>query len=624
MRVHLALLCAAGLVAACEVDLPPPSGGGVTPTSSSAPSARPAASASASARSSASASGSATTTPAASPFAPIAARFLEDYLRDNPVRATEAGDHRYDGLWPDTSAAGEQKWLAKLVAYDTELAALDVAKLPPADAIDLQILRGEIARQRFLFEVVRETVQNPLAWVYLVGDGLDPLVTRSFAPVAERAKSLAARLEALPAVLESAQKRLEKAPKIHTETAIQQLGGLVSLVDTDLDAFAKELPEDGKQVLPAARQKASAALKAFKTFLEKDFLPKSTADFRLGAERFAQKLRLVLDDPGIEPDAMAKEAEALLVSTRADMAATALELWPTLFKDKPAPAHTSDAEQRLLVRAVLDELAKDRSTNATIVADAQKVTDELTAFVKKEDLVRVPDEPMKVIEMPEYRRGVAIAYCDSAGPLEPKAETFFAISPTPKDWDAKRAESFYREYNRSMLVDLSVHEAMPGHYLQLMHNNRFPSKLRAVFSSGPFVEGWAVYTEELMSKKGFGGAKVRLQRQKMALRMAMNAVLDHGIHAGKLDEAEALRRMKDEAFQEEGEAVGKWKRARLTSAQLTTYFYGYRKMAELRALAEKSGQWKNAEGGLSERAYHDALLSFGSPPPRHVRGLLGL
>ena len=235
--------------------------------------------------------------------------------------------------------------------------------------------------------------------------------------------------------------------------------------------------------------------------------------------------------------------------------------------------------------------------------------------MKKHDLVRVPEEPCGVIEMPEYRRGVAVAYCDASGPLEQKPETVFAISPTPADWPKKRAESFYREYNRSMLADLTVHEAMPGHFLQLMHNNRFPSKLRAVLSSGPFVEGWAVYSEWVMAKAGFGGPKVRLMEQKMMLRLCVNAILDSEVHAGLLDEKGALALMTNEAFQEEGEAVGKWKRAQLTSAQLTTYFYGFTEMMSLRTELEKAP-------GFTERAYHDKLLSFGSPSMRHIRTIM--
>jgi uncharacterized protein (DUF885 family) len=168
---------------------------------------------------------------------------------------------------------------------------------------------------------------------------------------------------------------------------------------------------------------------------------------------------------------------------------------------------------------VLDHLAKQTPSSQSILADSRVWLEKATAFVRVKDLVRVPDEPLKVVEMPEYRRGVGVAYCDSSGPLEPKPETFFAISPPPSDWLPARVQSFFREYNESMLADLTVHEAMPGHYLQIMHSNTYPSKLRAVLGSGPFVEGWAVYTEWLMASKGFGGAKVKLQQQKMILRM---------------------------------------------------------------------------------------------------------
>jgi uncharacterized protein (DUF885 family) len=166
-----------------------------------------------------------------------------------------------------------------------------------------------------------------------------------------------------------------------------------------------------------------------------------------------------------------------------------------------------------------------------------------------------------------------------------------------------------------MLADLSIHEAMPGHYLQLMHNNQFKSKLRAVFQSGPFVEGWAVYGEWLMAEHGFGGPRVKLERQKMVLRLAANTILDHDIHAGQMDEKAALALMTGEAFQEDGEAAGKWRRATLTSAQLTTYFYGFTELLKLRKAAEQ-------KPGFSERVYHDRLLSSGSPALKFVRQLM--
>jgi uncharacterized protein (DUF885 family) len=237
--------------------------------------------------------------------------------------------------------------------------------------------------------------------------------------------------------------------------------------------------------------------------------------------------------------------------------------------------------------------------------------------VKANDLVTVPDEPVKVLEMPEYMRGVAIAYCDWPGALEANGETHVMIAPVPADWPAARAESFYREYNRSMLVDLIAHEAMPGHYLQAWHAHKYKMMPRAVFDNGAFTEGWALYGEWVMAKHGYGGPRVRIERQKMLIRAAVNAILDHGVHAGTMEEKEALDLMENEGFQEEGEAVGKWTRARLGVGQLSSYFYGYAELMKMRAAAE-------SKPGFSERAYNDKLLSFGAPTVHAVRAAMAM
>jgi uncharacterized protein (DUF885 family) len=198
--------------------------------------------------------------------------------------------------------------------------------------------------------------------------------------------------------------------------------------------------------------------------------------------------------------------------------------------------------------------------------------------------------------------------------------TFIAVSPTPKDWTAERVASFYREYNRHMVHNLMVHEAMPGHYLQLQHSRRFTgaTRLRAALWSGPFVEGWAVYAEELMARHEYPGegdpAAVRMQQLKMQLRMVINAILDARVHARGMTEAEAMTLMTARGFQEDGEASGKWRRAQLTSAQLSTYYVGYTEVADLAADLRRRG--------LPERAAHDSMLAHGSPPARLLRELV--
>ncbi|MFT5316453.1 MAG: hypothetical protein ACI9UK_002299, partial [Candidatus Krumholzibacteriia bacterium] len=228
---------------------------------------------------------------------------------------------------------------------------------------------------------------------------------------------------------------------------------------------------------------------------------------------------------------------------------------------------------------------------------------------------------VEIIVMPEHQRGFSIGYCDSPGPLEENGTTFYAISPTPKRWTESRAESFYREYNDYMLKNLTVHEAMPGHYLQIAHANKFQADtpLRAIFSSGTFVEGWAVYAEQVMVEAGYGGPEVHLQQLKMRLRVIINAIIDQKIHTAGMTEGEAMEMMMVDGFQEEGEAAGKWVRASLSSTQLSTYYVGVLEINGIRRDYEaKYGAGENLQ------EYHDKLLSFGSPAPKHARMLLGL
>lgn len=546
-------------------------------------------------------------------FNAFAGRFLDEYLRFEPVRATELGDHRFDGQWPDVSEAGEKAWRSWVEGLLKELDTFPAGELSAQDRVDQEIARTQLRGWLFSLDELRAAERDPLYYTGLVGDGLDPLLHRDFAPLERRMENLHTRLAGIPALLAAAKGRLKAPTALHTDTAIQQNRGLIALCKDELPGGFSRVPALQGKLTEAAR-KATAALEDFQGFLETEVKPRSTSDVRLGRARFEKKLRSVLDDE-VDIDALARDARATLAQTQGEMVGTAWELWPTLFKGKPWKEPTTEAEKKAAVRQVLGALAADHPSNSSIVQEAEKQLGEAAAFVKKHDLVRVPEEPCRVIEMPEYRRGVAVAYCDSSGPLEQKQETFYAISPTPRDWDEKRAASFYREYNRTMLFDLTVHEAMPGHFLQLMHANRFPSKLRAVFQSGTFIEGWAVYSEWLMARHGFGGPAVRLQRQKMMLRVCANTLLDHGVHAGTMTEEQALALMKDEAFQEDGEAVGKWRRARLTSAQLSTYFYGVSALMRLREAHEK-------KPGFQERAFHDRLLASGSPPPRHIRALL--
>jgi uncharacterized protein (DUF885 family) len=547
-------------------------------------------------------------------FNALASEFLEGFLTREPVQATNLGDHRFDSQWPDPSVEGDAKDRAFLVSIRTRLAAIPSAALSDQNQVDGRILLDQIGGLLFDLDELKDHEENPLYYTGVLGDGLDPLLTRTFAPLQERMLHLVGRLAGIPAIVAVAKARLRNPPRIHTETAINQAKGLVELCEHGLVESIAAVGPDMRPQLQASASAAASSLRDFQAFLEKDLLPRSTGSFRKGPERFAKILRFAVEDD-VDGDALVADARTEMEHTLAEMVETARELWPSVGHGPVPPSRTPE-EQRALVRRVLARLGDDATDPKTIVADATKLLGDATRFVQEKDHVGVPAEPCRVIEMPEYKRGISIAYCDSTGPLEKTQDTVYAIAPAPSTWSAKRVASFYREYNKSMLVDLTEHEAMPGHYLQAMHANAFHSPVRTVFQDGAFVEGWAVYGEWLMARHGFGGPRTRMQRLKMLLRACANTILDHGIHAGQMDEKEALSLMTGQAFQEEAEAVGKWTRARISSGQLSTYFYGYREFRRLREAAEKGPDFR-------ERTYHDRLLAFGSPPMRELRWLLG-
>jgi uncharacterized protein (DUF885 family) len=373
-----------------------------------------------------------------------------------------------------------------------------------------------------------------------------------------------------------------------------------------------------REAITAAQKTAISALEDYGRWLKDDLLPRSTGDFRIGDAKYRQKLRFALESD-LPKEELLKRAEADLKATQEEMYKVAFPLYKKYFPDfEGLPERAS---QNRVIKAVLNKLAESRPTNETIVGKASKDVIETTEFVRRHNLVTVPTEPVEVIVMPEFARGSSVAYFDSAGPLEKKNETFYAISPTPKDWTPQRAESFFREYNDYMLKNLTVHEAMPGHYLQIMHSNKFkaPTLIRALFSSGSFVEGWAVYAEQLMAEKGYGGAEVRMQQLKMKLRVIINSIIDQKIHTAGMTEKEAIDLMMNEGFQEEGEAAGKWRRAQLSSTQLSTYYVGSVEVNDIRRAYEAKNK-----GKVDMKRMHDEMISFGSPAAKYIKELMGL
>src|SRR5881409_1793291 len=506
-------------------------------------------------------------TPQDDAFQKIARDYIEQYLQSNPEDATELGDHRFDSQLTDYSPHARAKDLATQKESRGKLNAIDGSQLTGANSVDFRILKENIDYQIFRAEELKEPDWNPLVYMQSLANSLYLLVARDFAPAEKRIPNLRQRMEAIPRVIAQAKANLQQPPRVHTETAIEQTQGAINLVREGLTPLVDRTPQMKNELAPL-QEKTAAALEDYKKWLQNDLLPRSDGDFRIGAEKFRKKLRFALASD-LSMEEIMKRAQADLQETQTAIYETALPLYEKYF---PEADNKTLTDKHKVTAAVLDKLAEQHPDDATVVGYAKEVVGEATDFVKSHKLVAIPDTPLDVIAMPEFKRGVAIAYCDSPGPLDKTGKTFFAVAPTPKDWSKERKESFFREYNNYEIRDLTVHEAMPGHYLQLAHANEFraPMLVRAIFRSGTFIEGWAVYCEQMMADQGYGGPEVKMQQLKMRLRAIANAILDQSIHTGNMTEEEAMNLMTKETFQQEGEAVAKWKLARLTSAQLST------------------------------------------------------
>ncbi|PZF93111.1 DUF885 domain-containing protein [Micromonospora endophytica] len=532
----------------------------------------------------------------------VGERIVEALLGSRPGIATSVGDHRFDDRLPDFSADALGSDRAMLSDAASALCEIDADALDVDERVDHALLATLVDRHLFELTEIRAYEWDPL--VHNPGPLLHALVARPYAPVEERLTALAGRLDAVPDALATARATLRDMPRIHAETAIGQFTGTAALIRDEVPALLAQAPALHDRVAPAATG-AIAAVEEFVAWLRAGLAADAGPgrDPRLGRRRWEARLWYALDTE-LGAAEIQRRAWANLDRVTEEIRAAAVEL-----VGGPADDET--------VRRALDLLAAEHPDDHTIVELASITMDEASDFVRAHDLVTVPDDRCVIQVMPEFARGVAVAYCDPPGALETAdLPTFYCIAPTPADWPAQRAESFYREYNDHMIRNLTVHEAMPGHFLQLAHARRHvgSTRVRALTRSGPFVEGWAVYAEQVMVEHGFGGLPVRLQQLKMQLRMTLNALLDQLVHCDDLPESEAMALLTGRGFQEEGEAGGKWRRALLTSTQLSTYFVGYQEVAEIAATRPYD---------VPLRDWHDEMLAHNCPPPRHLRTLLG-
>lgn len=565
--------------------------------------------------------------------------FIHELFELQPTFATDIGHHAFDDRWPEMTDAGRH---ARLAFADRWLATFGaMADLSSDDAIDRDMLVLELEEGRFADTESREDALDPLTWVYLLGGGIFSLVSREFAPLATRLASVAGRSERMPEVIEAAKTALvgeggRPVGRFQTETARHQLPGVTELIDDALAAAeGASTDPDVAAVTPrlrAAAALAKDALAAFDAHLRDVVLPRSEGDGRLGPELFAAKMRHTMRSAALTPTLILAEAERQYPVVRAEMVRLARDAWPTWCPDRPLPG-----DDDTLVRGVLDAIAGDHPRGDDLLDLCREETARIEAFCRERDLIGLADEPLDIRWTPVFMRAFGGAMLSTPGPLDRGLTAFFSITPVPDDWSEEQRESYLREDNARMLRLLTIHEAVPGHYLQGVYANRCPSLVRSIFSSGLFAEGWAVYVTQVMMDVGYGAddPALLLTHWKFYLRSITNAIIDSRIHTAGMTEDEAVALMVDGGFQEEAEARAKYSRARLSSTQLSTYFAGSMEMwaIELGARRRAAGTTpieapRDLPGGYGEtpgfvyRRHLESVIGHGAPAPSLLRRVL--
>lgn len=543
--------------------------------------------------------------------------YLDAEFIARPVYATQQGKHEYDDRMDDLAPEARKNYVAGMKTLAASVGKMiDRTKLSRDGQIDFDIWRHYLVYQLWQVENDNRFEYDPRVYGEYVSDSVFILFTQSSLPRERNVTNAAKRISHIPKVVAAAKAGLKNPPKALTEVAAKRNRGAISFYEKEIYEFARETP--GSEPLATPCREAVKALKDYQEWLEKELLPRSTGDWRLGREKFARKLELELD-AGLSADEVVKLAEAEADRVEREMYTLAKQLWAKHVPGKPLPPDDPPG-RRAAIKGVMDELGKDHGKPETIVADARQTVDRIKAFIRDKKILTLPDpDTCKVIEMPEFQRGFSAAYLNPAPPLDPKADSLYAVSPPPKEWPPQRVETFLREYNSAMLQILTIHEAYPGHYVQLAYSNRCPSLVRKLLYSGTFAEGWAVYTEQMMLDQGYGDGdpSLRLHQLKFYQRAVINAILDHRMHCSGMTDDEALRLLIDRGFQTEAEAVGKVARAKQSSTQLSTYFVGRTAFYRLRQDVQRK------HGDKFDLAkFHEAVLSHGTLPVKYLPELV--
>ena len=543
-------------------------------------------------------------------------QLLLDLWRQNPDFAASQGYHKYDSLLVLPDAAQRRSEAAFVAGKLRALAGFGLDSLSVGNQIDYRLLRNELVAARWRADTLRDWQWNPAS--YNLGASVGDLLNGHHYPLTRRLRNISDKLAQAPAYYYAAQASISQPTREHTELAVvQNEGGLTVFGAALADSVQRSaLSAAEKQLLTQRIAAARQATQGYIDFLKKDVLTGGHfRSFRIGKERFARKFALE-----IQSRYSAQQVYGLALRHKAallhDMGRRAARLFPTYCAGQPVPADTLQ-----LIRQVLDQLTRKHASREGFVAAVKQQIPTLVQFVNDHHLLtQDASKPLVVRETPLYMRGGGAGASVSApGPYDAQANTYYNVEPLPAEWSAERAESYLREYNDYTLQILNIHEAIPGHYTQLVYANRSPSLVKSIFGNGAMVEGWAVYTEQMMLENGYGHNtdEIWLLWDKWNLRTTLNALVDNLVQTQNASEADITTLLTREGFQEAAEAAGKWHRATLSQVQLSSYFTGY---TEIRALRDEVQQQQGNKFSLQR--FNEQFLSYGSAPVKYIRQLM--
>ena len=543
-------------------------------------------------------------------------QFIERLWQLSPDFATAQGYHKYDSLlvvYDEAQRGREKAFIKQNLA---ELTAFQLDSLAPGNQIDYRLLRNQLQAYRWQADTLREWQWNPAN--YNLGAGVGDLLNGRHYRLDRRLRNISDRINHAADFYAVAKANLSQPTREHTQLAIDQnQGGLAVFGPALADSVRKSgLSDAEKQVLTQRIAAAQQAITGYITFLQKEVLPsKSFRSFRIGKalfdRKFAYEIQARSSADAIYQEALKHKAELLH-----DMGHRAARLFPKYLPGQKAPIDTL-----ALITQVVNQLTMKHAPRDGFVDAVRRQIPTLVKFVNDHDLLtQDPSKPLVVRETPLYMRGSGAGASISApGPYDKAANTYYNVEPLPATWSAAQAESYLREYNDYTLQILNIHEAIPGHYTQLVYANRSPSLVKSIFGNGAMVEGWAVYAERMMLEQGYGQNtdEMWLLWDKWNMRTTLNTILDHAVQVDNISEKDAVAMLRREGFQEEAEARGKWHRATLSQVQLSSYFTGY---SEIYALRQELKQQQGKEFKL--KAFHEQFLSYGSAPVKYIRELM--